>query len=187
MNMIWIQEDLPNWDSLPVFTMKNFVKGGRLGKPFFQARACYSKRIGLCFKLCAYETITYYKQLPGYLNNHIELIWSLKPQEKRIEHKVVANMDDIENGDEENLIKTEKILGEDLQGKFWGIQVIMPNELIETEINRKLKADDVFAFNIFKYWETNLEYNHWGQMFGNVLQKKNKPFSSNSLCKLISI
>lgn len=186
MNMIWIQEGWPNWDSLPVFTMKNFIKGGRLSKPFFQARVCYSKQIGLCFKLFAYENIAYYKQLPGYLGNHIELFWSLKPQ-VGVGHKIVANIDGIENTEGETLIKTEKILGEDLQGKFWSVQIIMPNELIETEINKKLEADDVFAFNVFKYWRTNLEYNHWGQMFGNVLQSSKKPFSNDSLCKLISI
>ena len=63
----------------------------------------------------------------------------------------------------------------------------MPNELIETEINKKFKADDVFMFNVFKYWRTNLEYNHWGQMFGDVLQSSKKPFSNDSLCKLISL
>lgn len=186
MNIIWIQEEEPNWDSLPVFTMKNFVKGGRLSKPFFQARVCCSSQVGLCFKLFAYEDITYYKQLHNYLGNHIELFWSLKPQEKSTAHKIVANMDAIESKEGENLIKAEKILGGDLQGKFWGVQIIMPNELIEAEINRKLKADDIFAFNVFKYWATGLEYNHWGQMFGAVLQNENKPFSSDSLCKLIS-
>ena len=167
MNIIYLKNNLPDWSSLPVLVVKNFLPGSQLSCPLVQLRVCYVAKLGLYFLISSYENANYYKSLPNHTQNCMRLVVCLDPEEGHL-HEVVLDMQSAKSA---NKAETEMVFGEDLQGKFWGAQVFFA--LSNTK--QPLEAGDILAFNLFKSWQTNDKFNHFGRLFGPATLKESKP------------
>jgi hypothetical protein len=152
----------PDWDSLPVWTMKNHEFWGYLNKPFVQVRACYVARTGLHFRVTAYENATNYALMENYKDNCIMLVCSFDLI-KSEEFSVTVGIDGKKSGFAG--VDCKMLRGEDLQGVFWGVDFGFPNSIISQYLGRGLDCGDCIGFNVFKCWLTSKKHFHFGRLF----------------------
>ncbi|GHU86405.1 hypothetical protein FACS1894198_6250 [Clostridia bacterium] len=164
MNMICMRDVSPDWDSLPVWTMKNYEHSGYLNEPFVQVRACYVAQTGFHLRVTAYENAANYVLMENYKGNQITLVCNFGLT-KSEELSVIVSIDGKKSGFED--VDCKMLQGEDLQGVFWGVDVSFSNSVIKEHMHsgRDLTCGDSISFNIFKRWLTSKKYFHSGKLF----------------------
>jgi hypothetical protein len=164
LNIICVRDPNPDWDSLPVWTMKTYEHSGYLNRPFVQVRACLVPQIGFWVQVLAYENAANYKHMEGYEDNHVMLKCNLNPdqgQELFVTVSITGQYLGFEGA------KVKMLYGEDLQGVFWGVDIIIANKIIDAFFNKRPICGDVISFNVTKRWQNNFKYFHSGTLFNN--------------------
>jgi hypothetical protein len=156
-----MHETLPDWRSLPVWTMKNYKHFGYLNQPFVQVRVFHVSTKGFWIHVTAYENAKKYKTMPNHQDNQIILTFNPNPIEKKTATASV-NIDGEHAGLLDDLAVSQ---GEDLQGHFWNVRCLFSVNKIKRHFNKELVQGDCVLFNVSKQWQTSEKYYHQGFLF----------------------
>ncbi len=64
----------------------------------------------------------------------------------------------------EGRVHVDRLVGEDLQGRYWGVHAVLPRDVLEARIGRTIRRGDVLRGNVLKICPA-VERRHFGCLF----------------------